>query len=105
LIEVQTRKPDNGELLAQEEIEEIAKECLVLVIGEGRVDEVKDKTQFDQRIPSPEPKEGATAFKPTRWRSLSCRMRRNKKSPDLVTGCDANRVASLSLYQTFLPMG
>ena len=29
LIEVQTRKPDSGELLAQEEIEGIAKECLV----------------------------------------------------------------------------
>jgi hypothetical protein len=42
LIEVQTRKPDSGELLAQEEIEGIAKECLVLVIGEGHADEVKD---------------------------------------------------------------
>ena len=39
---MQTRKPDSGELLAQEEIEGIAKECLVLVIGEGHVDEVKD---------------------------------------------------------------
>jgi hypothetical protein len=42
LIEVQTRKPDSGELLAQEEIEGIAKEYLVLVIGEGHADEVKD---------------------------------------------------------------
>ena len=42
LIEVQTRKPDSGELLGQEEIEGIAKECLVLVIGEGHADEVKD---------------------------------------------------------------
>ena len=42
LIEVQTRKPDSGELLAQEEIEGIAKECLVLVIGEGHAVEVKD---------------------------------------------------------------
>ena len=42
LIEVQTRKPDSGELLGQEEIEGIAKTCLALVIGEGHEDEVKD---------------------------------------------------------------
>jgi hypothetical protein len=86
LIEVQTRKPDSGELLAQEEIEGIAKKCLVLVIGEGHADEVKGcKTQFDQWIPSPEPKEkeqqllnrpdGAVFL--VEWGD-------NKKSPDLV---------------------
>ena len=42
LIEVQTRKPDSGELRRQEEIDGIAKECLALAIGEGREDEVKD---------------------------------------------------------------
>ena len=42
LIEVQTRKPDSGELRGQEEIESIAKECLALVIGEGHADVVKE---------------------------------------------------------------
>jgi hypothetical protein len=42
LIEVQTRKPDSGELRGQEEIEGIAKECLALVIGEGHADVVKE---------------------------------------------------------------
>jgi hypothetical protein len=42
LIEVQTRKPDSGDLRWQEEIEGIAKECLVLAIGEGHDDEVRD---------------------------------------------------------------
>jgi hypothetical protein len=39
LIEVQTRKPESGELRKPEEIENIAKECLVSAIGEGRADE------------------------------------------------------------------
>jgi hypothetical protein len=42
LIEVQTRKPDSGELRGQEEIEGIAKECLALVIGEGHANVVKE---------------------------------------------------------------
>ena len=42
LIEVQTRKPDSGELREQEEIEGIAKECLASVIGKGHDDEVKE---------------------------------------------------------------
>ncbi len=42
LIEVQTRKPESGELRSPEEIENIAKECLVSVIGEGHGDELKD---------------------------------------------------------------
>ena len=42
LIEVQTRKPDSGDLRGQEEIEGIAKECLMLAIGEGHDDEVRD---------------------------------------------------------------
>jgi hypothetical protein len=42
LIEVQTRKPESGELRGQEEVEVIAKECLALVIGEGHDAEVKD---------------------------------------------------------------
>jgi hypothetical protein len=41
LIEVQTRKPDSGELRGQEEIEGIAKECLVLVIGEEHRDQLE----------------------------------------------------------------
>jgi hypothetical protein len=47
LIEVQTRKPDSGELRGQEEIEGIAKECLVLVIGEEHRD------QLEQVKPNP----------------------------------------------------
>jgi len=42
LIEVQTRKPDSGELRQKEEIEGIAKECLASVIGKGHEDEVKE---------------------------------------------------------------
>ena len=42
LIEVQTRKPDSGELREREEIDSIAKECLVLVIGEGHRDELEE---------------------------------------------------------------
>ena len=42
LIEVQTRKPDSGELRGQEEIERIAKECLVLAIGEGHRDQLEE---------------------------------------------------------------
>jgi hypothetical protein len=42
LIEVQTRKPDSGELRRPEEIEDIAKECLVLAIGQQHSDELKD---------------------------------------------------------------
>jgi hypothetical protein len=42
LIEVQTRKPESGESRSSEEIENIAKECLVSVIGEGHGDELKD---------------------------------------------------------------
>jgi hypothetical protein len=47
LIEVQTRKPDSGELRGQEEIEGIAKECLVLVIGE------EHRAQLEQVKPNP----------------------------------------------------
>jgi hypothetical protein len=43
LIEVQTRKPETGELRGQEEIDRIAKECLASVIGEGHDDEVKEQ--------------------------------------------------------------
>jgi hypothetical protein len=43
LIEVQTRKPDSGELRGREEIEGIAKECLVSVVGEGHADELKEE--------------------------------------------------------------
>ena len=42
LIEVQTRKPESGELRSPEEIGNIAKDCLVSVIGEGHADELKD---------------------------------------------------------------
>jgi hypothetical protein len=42
LFEVQTRKPESGELRGQEEIERIAKECLILVVGESHRDEFKD---------------------------------------------------------------
>ena len=42
LIEVQTRKPDSGEVRGQQEIEGIAKECLASVIGKGHADEVKE---------------------------------------------------------------
>jgi hypothetical protein len=42
LIEVQTRKPESGELRSSGEIEGIAKECLLLAIGEGHADELKD---------------------------------------------------------------
>jgi hypothetical protein len=42
LIEVQTRKPESGELRNPEEIENIAKDCLVSAIGEGHADELKD---------------------------------------------------------------
>jgi hypothetical protein len=41
LIEVQIRNPDTGELRGQEEIEGIAKECLVSVVGEGHRDQLK----------------------------------------------------------------
>ena len=41
LIEVQSRKPESGELRPPEEIERIAKECLVSVIGEEHDDELK----------------------------------------------------------------
>jgi hypothetical protein len=43
LIEVQTRKPESGELRTQEEIDSIAKECLASVIGKGHDDEVKEQ--------------------------------------------------------------
>ena len=43
LIEVQTRKPESGELRTQDEIDGIAKECLVSVIGKGHDDEVKEQ--------------------------------------------------------------
>ena len=42
LIEVQTRKPESGELRSPEEIEHIAKECLLSAIGEGNADQLKD---------------------------------------------------------------
>ncbi len=42
LIEVRTSKADSGELREQEEIEAIAKECLALVVGKGRDEEVRD---------------------------------------------------------------
>jgi hypothetical protein len=42
LIEVRSRKPESGELRPPEEIERIAKECLVSVIGEEHDDELKD---------------------------------------------------------------
>ena len=42
LIEVQTRKPESGELRSSVEIEKIAKECLLSAIGEGHADELKD---------------------------------------------------------------
>ena len=42
LFEVQTRKHESGELRGQEEIERIAKECLILVVGESHRDEFKD---------------------------------------------------------------
>jgi len=42
LFEVQTRKPESGELRGQEEIERIAKGCLILVVGESHRDEFKD---------------------------------------------------------------
>jgi len=42
LIEVQTRKPDSGELRQKEEIEGIARECLASVIGQEHEDEVKE---------------------------------------------------------------
>jgi hypothetical protein len=42
LIEVQTRKPETGELRSPDEIEVIAKECLASVIGKGHDDEVKE---------------------------------------------------------------
>ena len=41
LIEVQTRNPTSGEPRVEEEIEEIAKESLALVIGEGHDDVVR----------------------------------------------------------------
>jgi hypothetical protein len=41
LIEVQTRNPASGELRVEEEIREIAKESLALVIGEGHDDVVR----------------------------------------------------------------
>jgi hypothetical protein len=42
LIEVQTRKPESGELRSSAEIEDIAKECLLSAIGEGDADQLKD---------------------------------------------------------------
>jgi hypothetical protein len=42
LIEVQTRKAESGELRSPEEVEKIAKDCLVSAIGEGHADELKD---------------------------------------------------------------
>lgn len=42
LIEVQTRKPESGELRSSVEIEDIAKECLLSAIGEGNADQLKD---------------------------------------------------------------
>jgi len=42
LIEVQTHKPASGELRGQGEIERIAKECLVLVNGEGHRDQLEE---------------------------------------------------------------
>jgi hypothetical protein len=42
LFEVQTRKPESGELRGEEEIERIAKECLIFVVGESHRDEFKD---------------------------------------------------------------
>jgi hypothetical protein len=42
LIEVQTHKPDGGELRGQGEIERIAKECLVLGVGEGHRDQLEE---------------------------------------------------------------
>ena len=41
LIEVQTRNPGSGEPRTEEEIQEIAKESLALVIGEGHDDVVR----------------------------------------------------------------
>jgi hypothetical protein len=41
LIEVQTRNPSSGEPRTEEEIQEIAKESLALVIGEGHDDVVR----------------------------------------------------------------
>ena len=42
LIEVQSRKPESGELRQQGEIQRIAKECLVSVVGEEHRDELKE---------------------------------------------------------------
>jgi hypothetical protein len=44
LIEVQTRKPDSGELRGPEEVERIARESLALAIGQG---EEKDLGEFE----------------------------------------------------------
>jgi hypothetical protein len=41
LVEVQTRNPASGEPREEEEIKEIAKESLALVIGEGHDDVVR----------------------------------------------------------------
>ena len=77
LIEVQTRKPESGELRTQKEIDGIAKECLASVIGQGHEDEVKEqRPQSDQPIQCANVEEAGTAFSPSRKRRLSCRMRR-----------------------------
>jgi hypothetical protein len=57
LIEVQTRKPESGELRTQEEIDGIAKECLASVIGKGHDDEVEEQK------PNPISESGAQMLK------------------------------------------